>query len=253
MKSHIQSTIVIICDQYAAEKSYHLFASKCLPFAGWVFTWIQRKAWRRGFCKMWTWATRQAVWYTGEKMASFESNGGRIHDVSHALVQREEWKLWLAVCQGRETDMMLHSQLQKVDPNHSKYLPVAVGKRQHSIAFPFSNCSILFMDSAIEEQAQANERARGSRQEESGKACICTYLHITWPKIFLTYVLRGGVFICSIYSNPDFYPIKKMGPVIEELSGWIVLLDAQTSCAELHHSPQDSSPGKELSKVGRRQ
>jgi hypothetical protein len=74
--------------------------------------------------------------------------------------------------------MMLRSQLQKVDPN-SKYLPVAVGKRQHSIAFPCSNCSILFMDSAIEEQAQANERARGSRQEESGKACICTYLHIT--------------------------------------------------------------------------
>jgi len=77
--------------------------------------------------------------------------------------------------------MMLRSQLQKVDPN-PKYLPVAVGKRQHSIdsiAFPFSNCSILFMDSAIEEQAQANERARGSRQEESGKACICTYLHIT--------------------------------------------------------------------------
>ena len=60
------------CDQYAAEKSCHLFASKCLPFAGWVFTWIQRKAWRRGFCKMWTWATRQAVWYTGDKMASFE-------------------------------------------------------------------------------------------------------------------------------------------------------------------------------------
>ena len=66
------------------------------------------------------------------------------------------------------------------------------------------------------------------------------------------------LFYIYIYSNPDFYPIKKMGPIIEELSGWIVLLDAtckmwETCCAELHHYPQDSSPGKELSKVGRRQ
>ena len=67
-------------------------------------------------------------------MVSFESKGGGmeilsvtfglcgvygctvlLHAIGHILL------FTLAVCQGRETDMMLRSQLQKVGLNHSKF------------------------------------------------------------------------------------------------------------------------------------